>query len=247
MEWLSDLEIYLWYAVDILLVVGVLAALTVAGIWLWHKWGRKAIKKPVTPPDPAVETMDRLALLLASIEPNTQEAEKKLMDAKVASENLMRQILVVVEKIEELEREAQHIAQVVEAIRGGKRDEIAYWAGHIRDKTLRPLLLSPYLESRDDLRTEAFVLLANERGTLEECAHGYGKLVSALAGQLAQARNRTIGLEAQVQMLEASHPILLIEKGLSESIDALNLRAQPALRWTAKQQLPSGIRGFLSS
>ncbi|MCL4296403.1 MAG: hypothetical protein KJ077_11775 [Anaerolineae bacterium] len=221
--------------------------------YLWRKYGQNLFKSPAAvhgeekPPivDPAKETMDRLAKLLSKIEPNTTDAEARLQDARIATETLIRQVLKVVERVEDLERQANYIGQATEAIQAGRRDDLAYLAGKINDSGLRTLLLSPYLASRTDLKTEAFVLLANERGTLEECAAGYGRLVTALCGQLAQARSRIVGLEQQIEMLEASHPILLIEQGLQESVDALNLRAQPALRWTAKQALPAGVQGYL--
>lgn len=203
------------------------------------------VPPPPLPPDPATETVDRLTKLLSRIEPNTAEAEAKLFDARTATETLTRQVLKVVERVENLERQAGYIGQAVEAIQTGQRDKVAYLAGKLGDDSLRSLLLSPYLVSRDDFKIEAFVLLANERGSLEECAAGYGRLVTALVAQLAQARTRIIGLEQSIQMLEASHPLILIEQGLQKSIEALNLRAEPALRWTAKQALPAGVQGYL--
>lgn len=189
--------------------------------------------------------MERVARLLAAIEPNTTKAEAQLRDARMATQTLMAQVIKVVERIEDLERQAGFIAEAVEAIHTGSREQVAYVAAKVSDDSLRQMLQSPYVVSRDDFKTEAFVLLANERGTLEECAAGYGRLVTALCGQLAQARTRATGLEQSIVMLEASHPILMIEQGLSKSIDALNLRATPALRWTAKQALPAGVAGYL--
>lgn len=218
------------------------------GIHLWRTYGHllKSRPKPASPPpDPAAETMDRLARLLAKIEPNSAAAEARLQDAKIAAETLMKQALRVVERIEELERQATFINQAADAIKSGQRDQVAYLAGKVGDDSLRTMPLSPYLITRSDFRTEAFILLASERGALEESAAGYGRLVTALVGQLAQARTRVIGLEQQIRMLEASHPILLIEQGLNESIKALNLRAEPALRWTAKQALPAGVQGYI--
>jgi hypothetical protein len=234
------------------LVLGILAliALEVAmgwGIWkfIQRRQQNKAEAKPAAPPDPAVETMNQLTRLLANIEPNSVEAEARLMDARIATEALTRQVLKVVERVEDLERQAGYLNRAIDAIRTGQRKEIAYLAGKLGDENLRALLLSPFLATRDDFKTEAFVLLANERGSLEECAAGYVRLVTALVGQLAQARTRIIGLEQSVTMLEATHPVLLIEVGLKESIEALNLRAEPALRWSAKQALPAGVQGYL--
>lgn len=235
--------------IPLLVLVGFIVAIVLFGIYAWNRWGKKALEKPAppppAPPDPAAEAMDRVARLLAQIEPNAADAEARLRDAEMAADVLMRQVLKVVDRIEELERQADFINQATDAIQAGQRDQIAYLAGKIGDDSLRALLLSPYLVTRQDFRSEAFVLLANERGTLEESAAGYGRLVTALVGQLAQARTRVIGLDQQIQMLEASHPILLIEQGLNKSIEALNLRAQPALRWTAKQALPAGVAGYL--
>lgn len=223
--------------------------LVLFGIYAWRRWGKRLIEKPspapLPPPDPAVEAMERVTRLLSVIEPNTAKAEAQLRDARMATQTLMSQVLKVVERIESLERQAGYITEAVEAIHSGSREQVAYIAGKVGDDSLRQMLLSPYVCGREDFRSEAFILLANERGTLEECAAGYGRLVTALCGQLAQARTRVTGLEQSVVMLEASHPILLIEQGLSKSIDALNLRATPALRWTAKQALPVGVAGYL--
>lgn len=235
-------------------IIGFFVLLALGGIgWaIWkfieHRRAKtKAADIEITPPppDPAAETMDRLAQLLARIEPNSASAEARLQDARIATETLTRQVLKVVERIENLERQAGYLIQVTEAIQAGQRDQIAYIAARLGDDSLRSILLSPYLVTRADLKTEALVLIANERGGLEECAAGYGRLVTALVTQLAQARIRILSLEQSIQMLEASHPILLIEQGLQSSVDALNLRAEPALRWTAKQALPAGVQGYL--
>ncbi|MCL4295709.1 MAG: hypothetical protein KJ077_08275 [Anaerolineae bacterium] len=236
------------------LIIGVFVLIALAGIG-WAIWKfiehRRAKAKPAEievtppPPDPAAEAADRLAQLLARIEPNSATAEAGLLDARIATDLLTRQVLKVVERVETLERRAGYLAQAADAIQAGQRDQVAYLAGKVGDDSLQTLLLSPYLITRADLKTEAFVLLANERGSLEECAAGYSRLITALVGQLAQARTRILGLEQSIQMLEASHPILLIEQGLKESIDALNLRAEPALRWTARQALPAGVQGYL--
>lgn len=219
----------------------------------WKLWQR--VKKEKAPEieivaeapaqDPAKETMDRLTKLLSKIEPNSAAAEAKLLDARTATEVLTRQVLKVVERVEHLERQADCINQTVVAIRTGQRADIAYLAGKLGDDSLRQILLSPYLVSRPDFQTEAFGLLANERGSLEECAAGYSRLVTALVVQLARARTRILSLEQSVQMLEASHPLLQIEQGLQQSVEALNLRTEPALRWTAKQALPAGVQGYL--
>lgn len=206
---------------------------------------RESAKDPNAPSDPAVEAMNRLARLLSRVEPDSAEAEARLADARTATEALSQQVLRVVERIEELERQAAYLNEAVDAIRTGDREKIAYVAGKVADDGLRALLLSPQLASRDAFKAEAYVLLASERGSLEECALGYSRLVQALVGQLAQARKRIIALEQSVTMLEATSPVLLIEVGLRRSIDALNLRAEPALRWTAKQELPPGVQGYL--
>lgn len=233
------------------LAFAVFSILAVSG-FVWGIWrvtqpdpASRSATKETEAGDPAVESMNRLARLLSRVEPNSSEAEARLADARNATEALSRQVLRVVERIEELERQAGYLNQAVEAIHGGEREKIAYLAAKVADDGLRRLLLSPFLVSRDDFKAEAYVLLANERGSLEECALGYSRLVKALVSQLAQARKRIIALEQSVTMLEATSPVLVIEVGLRKSIEALNLRAEPALRWTAKQELPPGVQGYL--
>lgn len=232
-------------------VVFALTVIGLIGFAVWKLYKRHVVAQESTtkddkPNDPAMEAMERLTKLLAAIEPNTTAAESKLRDAQMAAEILVRQILRVVDRIEELERKAGYVSEAIEAIRKGSREDLAYIAGKFSDTGLQTLLLSPYLVTRENMRTEAYVLLGNERGSLEECAAGYGRLTTALVAQLAQARTRALGLQQQIQMLEASHPLLQIEQGFQESVKALNLRAQPALRWTAKQSLPSGVQGYLN-
>ena len=234
-----------------LIFVFILAVIGLLGWVAWKLYKRHVVKEEsvaaeAKPADPAIEAMDRLTRLLAAIEPNTSAAEAKLLDAQVAAEVLVKQILRVVERVEELERKADYVSEAIEAIHSGERDRVAYVAGKFNDVSLQALLLSPYVVTRADLKTEAFVLLGHERGSLEECAAGYGRLTTALVAQLAQARSRILGLQQQIQMLEASHPLLQIEHGFQESIKALNLRAQPALRWTAKQALPAGVQSYLN-
>lgn len=231
-------------------LAGVLVVAISAFVWATLKRGSVAQSETLSgadavPTDPAIETMTRLARLLSRVEPDSAEAEARLADARAATEALSKQVLRVVERIEDLERQEATLSEAVDAIRTGDREKIAYLAGKVSDDGLRALLLSPHLVARDDFKAEAYVLLANERGSLEECALGYGRLVKALVSQLAQARKRIIALEQSVTMLEATSPVLVIEVGLRKSIDALNLRAEPALRWTAKQELPPGVQGYL--
>ncbi|GIK37606.1 MAG: hypothetical protein BroJett011_14390 [Chloroflexota bacterium] len=252
----TDLPPWIPAAVEAVAVLVAIVAVMMGAVHLWRAYGHllKALFKeqPAAlaqaappPPDPAKETMDRVTQLLARIEPNSADAEARLQDVRVATDTLTRQVLKLVERVEGLEHQANYLNQVTDAIRSGQRTEIAYLAGKIGDESLRTLLLSSYLVSREDFKTEVFVLLANEHGSLEECAAGYGRLITALVGQLAQARTRIVGLEQSITMLEASSPLLLIEQGLQQSIEALNLRAEPALRWTAKQTLPAGVQGYL--
>lgn len=251
----TDLQPWAPAAAEAVAALIALVAILLGATDLWRAYGhllKDLFKKQPGPAqaapvavDPAQETMDRVTRLLTRIEPNATDAEARLQDARIATDLLTRQVLKVVERVEGLERQADYLNQVTDAIRSGQRTDVAYLAGKMSDDSLRTLLLSPYLTSRSDFQTEAFVLLANERGSLEECAVGYSRLITALVTQLAQARTRIIGMEQSIAMLEASSPILMIETGLQKSLEALNLRAEPALRWTAKQALPSGVQGYL--
>lgn len=231
LEWLSYL----------LLAAGVISVIYTVFI-LFKRVPLPEPEKPPAAPEearPIQQAMVKLSDFLAQMEPNVQEADTRLLDAKQWTETLVSQVLRVVEKIEEMESQIKSLGDAIEAINSGERDKVAYAAGLIADPTIRQILRSPYVVKRQDFRAEAITLISGEMGTLVQWGRSYGNFVTALFTQISLARDKAVMLEAGRDMLEASKPVLQIQVSLNEARDALQLRAQPALRMMARQALPA--------
>lgn len=243
---------------NIVVIFFIISAFSI--VWLiWYGWklykDRKSNKEVMSQgknlvknleEDKTTESMSRLLNLLSSIEPNVEKAEAKILDAQIQTEILVNQILRVTQKIEELEIKIEIISDIVSSIRENNRENLVYSAARLNDNILQKFLLSTYILSRQELKNEAYVLLLYEKGTMEQIGESYSRMVSALVSQLSLARGKIAGLQQQIQMLESSHPLLQIESSLKDSVEVLNLRAQPALRWTAKREVPANIQGYLN-
>lgn len=232
--------------------------IAIALIGLWYVWKFYLQKKlnskkqkssenneQVVIEDKTADSMNRLITLLSTIEPNVERAESCLLDAQVQTEILVNQILRVVQKVEELELRVICIENIISALQSDDRQGVVFNVAKLDDLILQKFLMSPFI-LRQDLKIEALSLLSYERGTVIKFGESYSRLVTSLVNQLSLARGKINGLQQQIQMLEATHPLLVIESSLKKSVDVLNLRAQPALRWTAKKEIPAQIQGYLN-
>lgn len=249
-EWLALLGIMLQGLAGLLLLwllwsVGVRLAALIAPTLATEQVSLAPEQPAPKEAKPIQQAMLRLTDLLAGLEPNTQEADIRLMDARQWTETLVSQVLRVVEKIEEMEEQVKNLGEAIEAINSGQRDKVAYAAGKVTDPVIQQLLRSPYIIRRPEFRTDAITLISGEMGTLEQWGRSYSNFVTALFAQLAQVRDRAVMLQAGRNMLEASKPVLQIQTSLDEAGTALQLRAQPALRMMARQALPGPASGLL--
>lgn len=240
---LSDPTAWLWpiaIVVTILILAALAYVLLPKILKFFNQDNADPEPAPIEETGPIQEAMNNLTVLLSQIQPNAEEADKKLTDARVWTETLVSHVLGVVEKIELIRSEVGHLSAALDALNTGQREQVAYAAGKVADGDIRRLLLSPYVLTDSHFKVEAIVLISSQLGAREQWSESYQRFASALFGQIAEVKARALSLEQGRDMLQASHPVLIIQKSLNEAQDALRLKS-PGIRYAARQSLPGSV------
>ena len=171
-------------------------------------------------------TLQGLGHILAAIEKDSSQAAKLVQDAEEYTAVLVDLIKAIVHKAEGMELEREHLTTASAAIRNRDEMEIAQAAGLIRDNHVREMMLAE-INMANGYWVSVMKVIATQLGTLKQWEEAYNTYAAQLLTEVSSQKTRLAVLRASIELLETAPAILLIERGLDDAQQLLQLRDSP--------------------
>ncbi len=220
------------------LVLNTIAALTVliifAGVIFFGYWylskNKPQNKQDDTPKEVKVvnKEIDTLSTVLASLNDAKREnANIKISDAQTVARLVLKSATVFAKRVEDYQNRADLLNEALKALQAEDRKVLAVLSGRIStfDGDISQVLLSDVSFKNDKYWLSIVSLVASQLGVYSQWGTIYQEYSASLVNKVTIEKSRIVMLTSAGEFIEASRPLLEIQKHLEEAQTLLRLNS----------------------
>ncbi len=172
--------------------------------------------------------IDALSSVLASLNNAKREnANIKINDAQTVARHVLKSAAAFAKRVEDYQRRANLLDEALKALQDKDRKMLAILSGRIStfDGDISLALLSDVSFENDKYWLSILSLIASQLGVYNQWGTIYQEYSASLVNKVTVEKSRIIMLSSAGEFIEASRPLLEIQKHLEEAQALLRLNS----------------------